>query len=81
MPYGCKQRLNKEPAIGFLREHQLIGSRRTPKTPPMIPINHSTLWRWVKLGRFPSPVKIGPNTTAWEAQAVYDWIMSKGSST
>lgn len=28
-------------------------------------ISQPTLWRWVKLGRFPSPVKIGPNTTRW----------------
>lgn len=28
-------------------------------------ISDPTVWRWVKSGRLPAPVKIGPNTTAW----------------
>jgi prophage regulatory protein len=78
MPYSSDNNLITKPAIGFLREHQLIGNRRSPNTPPLIPIDHSTLWRWVKLGIFPQPVKIGPNTTAWVKQAVFDWIKAKG---
>jgi len=78
MSYGSDNKLITEPTIGFLREHQLIGDRRFPNNQPLIPIDHSTLWRWVKLGHFPRPVKIGPNTTAWQTQAVFDWIKSKG---
>ena len=25
----------------------------------------STIWRWVKDGRFPRPEALGPNTSAW----------------
>lgn len=35
-----------------------------------IPICKSTLWNWVKQGRFPSPLKIGPNTTVWNENEV-----------
>jgi prophage regulatory protein len=28
-------------------------------------ISASTLWQWVKAGRFPKPVAVGPNTVVW----------------
>ena len=28
-------------------------------------VSAPTIWRWVKSGRLPAPVKLGPNTTAW----------------
>ena len=77
MPYGRNQQQSPKPPAGFLREHQIIGSRASPNSSPLVPVNHSTLWRWVKLGHFPSPVKLGPHTTAWPVQVVYDWIKSK----
>ena len=40
----------------WLRERELL--RR-------VPFSRSTLWREVKAGRFPSPTKLSPNTTAW----------------
>ena len=52
------------PETGFVREKTLL----SPYGP--LPIDRSTLWRWVKEGRFPKPVKIGPNTTAWRAEDV-----------
>jgi hypothetical protein len=27
--------------------------------------NRTTLYRWIKEGRFPKPVRLGPNTVAW----------------
>ena len=67
-------------SAGFLRETQIIGSRRKPQQPRLVPIDHSTLWRWVKQGRFPQPVKLGPNITAWSAQSVHDWIEQKAGA-
>jgi predicted DNA-binding transcriptional regulator AlpA len=29
------------------------------------PINASTLYRGIKQGRYPSPIKIGPNSSRW----------------
>jgi predicted DNA-binding transcriptional regulator AlpA len=31
------------------------------------PIHRSTLWRGIKSGRFPKPIKIGPATNRWSA--------------
>lgn len=33
-------------------------------------IGPATVWRWVKSGRLPAPVKLGPNTTAWRVGAL-----------
>lgn len=60
--------LNELPATGFVREKTLLA----PYGP--LPIDRSTLWRWVKDGRFPKPIKIGPNTTAWRAEDVRQFL-------
>lgn len=33
-------------------------------------VSRSTIWRWVKEGRLPEPVKISPGTTRWPLSAV-----------
>ena len=57
---------------GFIRERQL--------RPAIIPIEHSTLWDWVKEGRFPSPVRLSERVTAWRVTDVQAWIDSQGAS-
>lgn len=32
-----------------------------------------TLWRWVKDGKFPQPVKLGPGSTRWRESDVLAW--------
>lgn len=64
---------------GYLREYQLIGDRNNPTAnPPLIPIDHSTLWRWVRQGEFPEPIKLGRKVTAWPVHAVLEWMRQKG---
>jgi prophage regulatory protein len=41
----------------YLREKQLLER--------YLPFSGSTLWRKVRTGDFPAPVKLGPATTAW----------------
>jgi len=54
------------PETGFLRLNQIIGNPKTnTPIPPLIPVSRSTWWAGVKDGRFPTPVKLGPRTTAW----------------
>lgn len=50
----------------FLRLNQIIGNRKAG-IEPLIPVSRSTWWQGVKDGRFPSPVKLGPKTTAWRS--------------
>ncbi len=51
--------------------------RQAQLTPGIVPVSHATLWRWVKLGQFPKPVKLGGNTTAWRCEDVRQWLDSK----
>ena len=52
------------PEEGYVRLSQIIG----PSGP--IPVGRSTWWAGVKSGRFPSPVKLGPRTTAWRVEDI-----------
>lgn len=38
---------------------------RLPVVAALNGISVSTLWRWVRAGRFPAPRKAGPNVTVW----------------
>ena len=37
-------------------------------------ISDVTLWRWVRAGRFPKPIKLGPNTIGWLQADVASWL-------
>ena len=55
----------------YLRLKQIIGSRNSsPPLEPILPISASTWWAGVAEGRFPRPVKLGPNTTAWRFEDI-----------
>ena len=43
----------------LLRLNQIIGDDG------LIPVSASTWWAGVRIGRFPKPIKLGPNITAW----------------
>ena len=50
----------------YLRLKQIIGNRNSsPPLEPILPISASSWWAGVAEGRFPKPVKLGPNITAW----------------
>lgn len=58
------------PATGFVRQSQLI--------PHIIPFSSTTLWRKVKAGDFPAPVKLSQRVTAWRAEDVRAWMEKFG---
>lgn len=73
--------IEKLPANGYLRASQLIGSKKTtPPTAGIIPICHSTLWRFVREGTFPAPVKLGVRVTAWRVQDVREWMLARDAA-
>lgn len=45
-----------------------------PAIPPLIPIRKSSWWEGVRAGRFPRPIKLGPRTTVWAAEELFDYI-------
>jgi prophage regulatory protein len=40
-------------------------------------ISSVTLWRWVRAGHFPKPLKLGPNTVGWLKSEVTAWIEAR----
>lgn len=48
-------------------------------TTELLPVTESTIWRWVRQGKFPKPFKIGPMTTVWDSQIVDDWLEQQRS--
>ncbi len=61
------------PVIGFVRQSQLI--------PAIVPFSSATLWRKVKAGTFPAPVKLSARVTAWRVEDVREWIRSRTAAT
>ena len=51
---------------------------RLPQVLSIVPIGRSTLWLWVKEGRFPKPKKLGPAITVWHASQVAAWMDAVG---
>lgn len=42
-------------------------------------IGKSTLWRWIRDGHFPKPVRLGANCVAWRSVDVEEWINTRPS--
>ncbi len=61
------------PAIGFVRQSRLI--------PSIVPFSSATLWRKVKAGTFPAPVKLSARVTAWRVEDVREWVRSRTAAT
>ncbi|MEX0603838.1 MAG: helix-turn-helix domain-containing protein [Marinobacter sp.] len=40
-------------------------------------VSRQTVWRWVREGKFPAPLKLGPNCTRWKLSDVEAWEASK----
>jgi prophage regulatory protein len=58
----------------YIRLAQLVGSAEHVGR---LPVHRNTLWRWVREGKFPPPVKLGENTTAWLLEDVEAWEQSR----
>jgi len=52
----------------YVRQAQLI--------PAILPFSPATLWRKVKDGSFPQPVKLSDRITAWRMDDVEAWLES-----
>jgi prophage regulatory protein len=42
-----------------------------------VPLHRVTLWRLVRSGEFPAPVKVGARRVAWRESEVRAWIESR----
>ncbi len=66
------------PEVGFLRIPQIIGDKKAnPPIPAIYPISKAQLWKLVKAGKFPSPIKLAPRITAWRVEDIREFIEKK----
>lgn len=42
-----------------------------------IGVSGSSIWAWVKQGKFPKPIKLSENCTAWNAADVEAWAQDR----
>lgn len=61
---------------GFFREADLVMRSRSATNQAMLPFSRSTLWRMVKDGTFPAPVKLSARITGWRKIDVKNWLES-----
>ena len=58
------------PVTGFVRQPAVLAC---------VPFSGTTLWRRVKAGSFPSPVKLSERVTAWRAEDIRQWLAAQGT--
>lgn len=50
------------------------GFIRLPTVLAHFPVSRSTWWAGVQSGKYPKPVKLGPNTSAWKVEDIRELI-------
>ncbi len=47
---------------------------------PVVPIKRSTVWLWVRTGRFPAPIRpFGKFCTVWRREDILAWLSKAGA--
>jgi len=67
------------PDSAYIRESQLVQSPKRPGRPAPLPFSAPTLWRKVKAGTFPKPIKLSERVTAWNVGTVRAWITAQAT--
>jgi predicted DNA-binding transcriptional regulator AlpA len=44
---------------------------------PRLGVSKNTIWRLVRQGKFPKPIKLSDGVTVWKAEDVLAWLDSK----
>lgn len=71
---------DKLPDSAYIREAQMVQSYLRPETPAPLPFSGPTLWRKVKSGDFPKPIKLGPRITAWKVGDIRHWLAQRATA-
>ena len=50
---------------------------RLPHLKVRLGVSGSSIWAWVKAGKFPKPVKLSENVTAWDRDSIETWEQSR----
>lgn len=56
------------------RYYRMSALATTPVNKGLLPVSPATIWRWVREGHFPKPVKLGPMLTVWRSEDVESFL-------
>jgi len=63
--------------MGNVTQHATPQFYRLPQLKNRLNVSGSSIWAWVKQGKFPKPIKLSQNTTAWLASDIEAWAQSR----
>lgn len=55
----------------------ITGIASPPETCREVGLSRTTLWRMVKAGTFPKPVKLSPRRIGWRRADLHAWVESR----
>jgi len=53
---------------------------KRPLAPVLLPFSAATLWRRVRDGSFPAPLRLGKRITAWRVGDVRAWLSAQAQA-
>ena len=68
------------PDTAYARLAQLIRDPKHPTRTTPLPFSAATLWRKVREGTFPAPLKLGPAISAWCVADVRSWLRAQAAA-
>ncbi|MDO8369520.1 MAG: AlpA family phage regulatory protein [Candidatus Nitrotoga sp.] len=69
--------------MGNAKQHaasHITQFRRLPYIKQRFSVSGSTIWSWIKQGKFPPGIKISDNITVWEDQTLESWAADRISA-
>ena len=45
-----------------------------------VPLGRTTIYKWVKQGKFPAPMKLSPTVVAWRCEDIHAWLKQQCTS-
>lgn len=58
----------------------ITGMGRAKDILPYLPFGRTTLWKLIKEGKFPSPIRISNRMSCWKYEAVREWLVVNWSN-
>ena len=68
---------NRESAMSFDSSIPTRKYIRAQELATRLAVHRTTLWRWVQDGHLPRPVRLGPNTVAWDCTQIDAWLAER----
>jgi prophage regulatory protein len=50
---------------------------RRPEVLELTGLSAATVYRWIAEGRFPPPVRLGPNSVGWRWSELQEWLETR----